>query len=181
MRKFTCPPDAEVLGQNIRAWAENLQGEDTTPIMQKYGLVNVDPNGWYSVKALMDAMNEIVSNPNSSPNMVAIGLEIGRIVPMPPDMPDPTLGQVLMMWNGIYQYLHRNGDVGAINVEKMSETHYKVTFTDLYPDDFSYGIMYGYARRFLPRGTRFKVFYDEAVTPRDQGGTGATVIHLKWD
>lgn len=180
MRKFSAPASAEVLGQNIRAWAENLAGQDTTPIMQKYGLVDVDPHGWYSVQTLMDAMNEIVASPNYSSNMVAIGMAIARIIPMPPHMPNPTLDEVLMIWNDLYQYLHRNGDVGSIRCDKTSDKHYRITFTDLYPDDFSYGILYGYAQRFLPAGSDFKVAYDPAIPARDYGGQGATVIHIQW-
>jgi hypothetical protein len=180
MRQFTAPPGNEVIGQNIRAWADNLQGEDTAPIMRKYGLVDVDPQGWYPTQTLMDAMNEILANPNNSANMVAIGMEVGKIVPMPPGMTNPTLGEVLMVWNDLYQYIHRNGDVGKLQCEKVTDTHYQITFTDLYPDDFSYGIMYGYAKRFLPKGTYFKVYYDPEIKPRDQGGTGKTVIHLTW-
>lgn len=177
MRKYTAPPNGEILGQNIRAWVDNLQGPQTAPIMQKYGLTNVDPQGWYSLKSLMDAMDEIVHSPNASSNLVAIGMAIGKIVPLPPTI---TLGEVLLGWNAIYQSLHRNADVGEIRCEKIKDTHYRITFTDLYPDDFSYGIMYGYAQRLLPRGTNFKVAYDTEITRRDQGGQGATVIHLQW-
>lgn len=180
MRKFAAPPGTEILGVNIRAWADNLQSIDTAPIMKKYGLTDVDPHAWYSVQTLMDAMNEMVKIPNTASNLVAIGMEVGKIVPMPPDMPNPTLAEVLMIWNDLYQALHRNGDVGEIRCQKVDDTHYKITFTDLYPDDFSYGIMYGYGRRFLPERTYFNVYYDTEVTPRDRGGTGATVIHLDW-
>ena len=64
--------------------------------------------------------------------------------------------------------------------EKISDTHFKVSFTDLYPDDFSYGIMCGYGQRFLPPGTDFTVAYDPDIVPRDKGGQGATVIHIYW-
>jgi hypothetical protein len=178
VRTYTSPPGAEILGQNIRAWAENLQGSDTAPIMKKYGLVDVNPNGWYPLESLMNAMNDLVKNPKTVSSLVAIGMEIGRIVPLPPEL---TLGQVLMGWNDVYQSLHRKGDVGAIHTEKINDKHYRITFTDVYPDDFSYGIMYGYARRLLPLGTYFKVFYDPDVKPRDLGGQGKTIIHLEWE
>jgi hypothetical protein len=52
----------------------------------------------------------------------------------------------------------------------------------VYPDDMSYGILYGYARRFLPPGTKFKVYYDPDVLPRDQGGSeNYTIIHISWE
>ena len=56
-----------------------------------------------------------------------------------------------------------------------------VSLTDPYPDDFNYGIMYGFALRYLPPHSDFIVSYDPQVTPRDRGGEqGCTVIHIRW-
>jgi hypothetical protein len=129
----------------------------------------------------MNLLNEVSQRPDFMSNLVAIGMEIGAITPVAPGVENPTIEDVLMAWNGIYQYLHRNGDVGQIVCEKINEQHFKLTFTDLYPDDFSYGIMYGYGRRFVSPA-HFTVYYDPMVTPRDRGGTqGHTVIHLRWE
>jgi hypothetical protein len=46
------------------------------------------------------------------------------------------------------------------------------------PDDLEYGILYGFAKRFLA-GTQFTVWYDEDLPRMDQGGD-QTVIHVKW-
>jgi hypothetical protein len=178
MCKLTCSPTVEVLGANLNAFFDNLQSDETTPIVRKYGVENPILDKWYPEQSVLGAINELSALPNFTFNFVAIGMEIGRICPMPPDLKDPSLGEVLMAWNGIYQYLHRNGDVGAIRCEKVNDKHYKTIHTDMYPDDFSYGIVYGYAKRFLPPGTRFKVFYDPEITPRDRGGTDTTVIHV---
>lgn len=182
MRKLNCPPNAEVLGQNFRAFTDNLESQTTRPIMEKYGIPNPAPDQWYPLSMLLGVLNELARKPEVSAGLVAIGLKIGEIVPMPPGRPNPTLEQVLRGWNGIYQMLHRNGDVGTIAVEKVGPQHFKLTFTDVYPDDFSYGIIYGYGRRFLPLGTQFTVYYDPNVTPRDRGGDGnTTVIHITWE
>ena len=34
--------------------------------------------------------------------------------------------------------------------EKISETEYRCTFADMYPDDLKYGLAFGFAKRFLP-------------------------------
>lgn len=181
MRKLTCPSGTEVLGQNLRAFLDNLQSDKTRPIMEQYGIANPQPDQWYSLADLLNVLNLIMEHPDVTFNMVAIGMKIGEIVPMPPDMPDPTLEQVLSMWNGIYQYIHRQGDVGAISFEKVNDKHFKTIHTDVYPDDFSYGIVYGYGRRFLPFGTRFTVYYDEAIPPRDHDEhSRVTIIHIAW-
>jgi hypothetical protein len=181
MRQFACSPTLELLGQNISAWVTNLKQFETAPIMEKYGLGNLDPDKWYPCHLWMNTLNDMVQIPNVAENFVAIGMEVGKIVPMPPGVENPDLAQVLMLWDGLYQYIHRNGDAGKIVCEKVSDKHYKTIHTDLYPDDFTYGIVYAYAKRFLPPKTPFKVYYDEQITPRDQGGNGATVIHVSWE
>ncbi|MBN1201913.1 MAG: hypothetical protein JXJ20_08675 [Anaerolineae bacterium] len=181
MRKLTCPPGTETIGQLLNSWYENLQGDETRPIMEKHGMVNLNPTTWYPVRMLLDATNEIAENCNVTPNFVAIGMKIGEAVPLPPDMENPTLEEVLMIWDDLYQGLHRGGDVGCIKIEKVSDTYFKTIQSGIYPDDMSYGVLYAYGRRFLPPGTSFSVFYDPDVTPRDQGGEGeATYINIKW-
>lgn len=181
MRRINLPPGVETLGQNLRAFTDNLMHDESFHVAQKYGLVDLNPNEWYPAQSLLDFLYELLNSPNSSPNMVAIGMEIGKIVPMPPEMSDPKLGDALMVWDSLYQYLHRGGDVGKIMCQKVDNKHYKLLLTDIYPDDFSYGIIYGYARRFLPRGTKFTVYYDENTVCRDKGGNGPTIIHVSWE
>ncbi len=177
MRRLNFPPNVEIFGMTIQAFIENLQGEDTAPIVHKYGLHLLEPNTWHPVDNLLKAFNEIYEGPNGSTNMVAIGLRIGETIPLQPEI--DSLPDALMDWNRLYQSLHRNADVGLIVCEKVSDTHYKITLTDLYPDDFSYGIVYGYARRFLPKSTPYRVYYDPDEPNRNEGGE-RSIIHVTW-
>jgi hypothetical protein len=180
MRHLTCDPRAETLGVNILAYFNNLRNDQTGPIMDRHGLGNVQPTDWIPTQKFLDALNDMGQTPDFMSALVAVGMGVGEILPVP--FEDPGLGDVLAIWNDIYQGLHRNADVGQITSEKESDTHYKITFTDVYSDDFNYGIMYGYAKRFLPPGTQFTIYYDPKVTPRDRGGNlGYTVIHTKWE
>jgi hypothetical protein len=181
MRKLTCSPTVELLGMYLSSYINNLQSIETKPIVEKYGLVNLEPQAWYPAHKWLDALNELSDHPNQSPNTLAIGMEIGKLVPVPPDLESPTLEQMLMGLGFAYQAAHRNGDIGNLVCEKVAENHYKVICTDLYPDDLTYGIVYTFARRFLPPKTLFKVYYDEQITPRDKGGNGPTVIHVSWE
>jgi hypothetical protein len=134
------------------------------------------------VKNLLDALNDLAAKGNVSANMTAIGMGIGQTVPIPPELPHPTLEQVLNIWNDLYQGLHRNADVGSIRIEKISDKHFKTIHSVIYPDDMSYGVLYAYGRRFLPPGTYFKAYYDAEVPARDYGGTGdVTIIHIEWE
>jgi hypothetical protein len=183
MRKLVCPPGLETIGINLSAFYDNLQGENTKPVMEKHGVMNIDPQKWYPAQKLLDALNELSDMPDFMGNMVAIGKKIGEITPIPPEISEkPTLPQVLNIWDGLYQYLHRNGDAGQIVIEKVSDSHYRTGHSVLYPDDLSYGVAYAFARRFLPPKTGFKVYYDTEHPIRDYGGAGEfSYIHIKWD
>jgi hypothetical protein len=179
MRTLLCDPRAETLGVNILAYFQNVRDYQTRPILEKYGLDQIKPTDWIPTQVYLDVLNEMCQTPDFSSTLVAIGMGIGEMVPVP--FEDARLAQVLEIWDDIYQGLHRGADVGTISVEKEEQGHYRITFTDLYPDDFSYGILYGYAKRFLPPGTQFTIYYDPRITPRDRGGEkGCTVIHAKW-
>jgi hypothetical protein len=164
----------------MSAYISNLQSFETKPVMEKFDLVNLDPYQWYPTHKWLDALNELSQQPNLTQNTLAIGMEIGKMVPVPPGLENPTLEQMLMGLDIAYQAAHRNGDIGNVACEKLEEKHLRLTCTDLYPDDLTYGIVYSLAKRFLPPKTAFKVYYDEQITPRDQGGDGSTVIHVSW-
>ncbi len=182
MRKYTAPQGAETIGLLLMAFYDNLEGENTLPIMEKHGVVNLDPQKWYPTQMLLDALNDLSQSPGFMFNMTAIGKKTGETVPVPPEMEHPTLAQVLQIWDSLYQMLHRNADCGCIRVEKVSDKHYKTIHTVVYPDAMSYGVLYAYGQRFLPPGTHFKVYYDPAVPARDYGGQGnATIIHIEWE
>ncbi|MBZ0290374.1 MAG: hypothetical protein K8I30_22300 [Anaerolineae bacterium] len=182
MRNLTCPPELEVLGVNLVAFSNNIQGAETTPIMQKYGIIDINPEAWYPARNLLDALNELAVKTNVAANLTAIGMRIGEMVPMPPGLENATLEQAIGVWDAAYQYLHRGADAGCIQVEKVSDTYFKTIHSVIYPDDMSYGILYSYGRRFLPPRTHFSVFYDPDVKARDYGGDGpASIISIKWD
>lgn len=181
MRKLTAPPGAETVGMMLHSFSENLQGEFTAPIMSKHGFDDIEPQKWYPVQMLFDALNEISAMEGSMFNMTAIGMKVGAGVPVPPELGEPTLEKVVMIWNDLYQMLHRGADLGCIRARKINDKHLITIHSDPYPDDMSYGILYAYARRFLPKGTHFTVRFDTEVLARDHGGTGdITIIHVEW-
>lgn len=181
MRKLSCSPNAEVLGALTSIFLENLLGEDTAPIFRKHGVFDMNPETWYPLQPVLDAFNELSEHPNLALNMVAIGIKFVEAAPSPPDNKQPSFETLLKGWDEGYQMHHRGADVGRIWVEKVNATHFKVFYTIVYPDDFSYGVLYGFAKRFLPEGSKFTVFYDPDVPARDYNGTADhTIIHIQW-
>lgn len=183
MRTLSCPPNAEVNGLLLNAYVDNMMGDETAPVFKQHGLMNLDPNKWYPLSAMLNALNDLTVLPGVSLNMTAIGMKIGQDVPMPPELgPNPSLEKVLMGWDATYQFLHRGADVGKIWIEKVSATHFKTFHSVVYPDDLSYGVLYAYGRRFLPPRIPYTVHYDPDLPARDHGGRGDyTIIHIEWE
>jgi hypothetical protein len=48
-----------------------------------------------------------------------------------------------------------------------------------YPDSYNYGILYGFAQRYL-HGRHFTVYFDPELPRREMGGA-STVIHVVWE
>src|SRR5262245_58899660 len=126
MRILTCPPGTETRAINVKAYFSNLREEQVAPVSLKYGLKDIDPEGWDPTENFLGALNELAKNPDYLSTVVAVGLEIGMITPVAPGVENPSIEDVLMGWDAIYQYLHRNGDAGKIVCEKINDKHYKL-------------------------------------------------------
>jgi len=184
MRTLSCDPGMEMVGQAMLSFIDNVQTDDIQPYLAKHGLKNIRPDQWYPASKLMDLMNDMAAGTNLSSNLVAIGMQMSTNMVMPPDMEHAPLSVILEAWDVLYHLQHRNLknpniDIGYVKAQKVTDTHYTTIHKHLYPDDFTYGIAYGMARRFLPKGTSFKVKYDDKTPTRDNGGD-VTIIHVVW-
>jgi hypothetical protein len=179
MRILTCDPQTEIIGQTVLSFVDNVQADEIQPYLVKYGLEHIQPELWYPAKKQLDMMNDMAREVNLSSNLVAIGMAIVEKMLLPPEMETAPLANILLGWDGLYHMQHRGGEIGYVKTERISDTHYTTTHRHIYPDDMTYGLAYGMARRWLPSTTRFTVKYDENIPNRDNGGD-VTVIHVEW-
>lgn len=178
MRKLGCDPEIETIGFNMLALINNVNASDIRPLLEKHNLVDIDPDTWYPAQKWMAVFNEMGSQSGGMFNFVAVGMSVAEKLPIPPEM--STLEAVLENWNALYQMQHRGGDIGYVDFEKRSDKHYVTIHNHLYPDDFNYGLAYGFAKRFSPAGTHFTVKYDDHEPRLDEGGE-RTLIHVTWE
>ena len=179
MRIMTCDPKLETVGAILHVYIDNLEADIVLPLAEKRGLTKIQQDQWYPTHKLLDLLNEMAKTTNLGTASVAIGLSVGQTIPMPPELNDPSIHDVLSVWDDLYQGIHRGGYPGHIEIQKISDTHYLTRHHKvIYPDDLSYGVLYGYGRRFLS-GVPFKVYYDEKVQRLDDGGE-FTDIHIAW-
>jgi hypothetical protein len=181
MRNLTCDPAIEVRGEVLFSLLQNIRARDIEQYVRKYGLTDIQAEHWYRMQPFLNLLNDLAFNANQTPNFVAIGTTISETAYMPPEMNDLPFEEILYHWNDHYQSNHRNGEIGYKSAEKIDDKHYQITLHGgLYPDDFEYGVLYGFGRRFLPKGTYFIVQYDNNVQRLDEGGE-ETVLTIQWE
>lgn len=181
MSRMTCSPETEVIGQVMLSYINNIQAEEIRPLLEKNDLMNVEPDKWYPLRPWLNLINEMATQPNFTSNMVAVGMKVAEYAIMPPEMKNVTLEQMLEGWNTHFHVNHRNGEIGQITTEKVNDKHYRMIHQHIYPDDLNYGLAYGFARTFLPQGTRFRVWYEDNEHRLDNGESDKTVICVSWE
>lgn len=181
MRTLTVGSDVEIIGGTMASIIENVRSEHIQPFLEKQDLTDIDKEAWYPAEKWIAVMNDLGSDAGSMGDFVAIGMKVAENVVFPPQLQGAPLGKIFEMWDVVYKKQHRGGNIGGRVVEQISETSYRVTLTDLYPDDMSYGVAYGWCKRFLPAGTNFKVSYEDMAKTRDKGDGDETVLLIEWD
>jgi hypothetical protein len=151
--------EAKILGLAVKALMEGLT-EEKSPLLDKYGFGGeIDESAWYLRKDYLAMVNELAESARIV-DMVAIGLQVSRYVPMPPAI--DSIESALQNLDVSYHVSHRNiaKDEGW-KYQKIDErTHYLVSCNP-YPANIGYGIVFGLIERFAPPDTRFSVFMEE--------------------
>ncbi|MEP7285397.1 MAG: hypothetical protein ABI947_06485 [Chloroflexota bacterium] len=123
MRTLTCDPKAEIIGQTMLSFIDNVQSDDIQPYLVKHDLTVIHPQEWYPLQRYLNLLNDMAAGTNLSESLVAIGMAITRTIIVPPELENASLGDMLMGWDALYQFQHRNADVGYVKIEKLSDTH----------------------------------------------------------
>jgi hypothetical protein len=180
MPYYTCDPQLELNGRTFLSFFTNIQYDVIQPHLERYGLTDVNPDGWYPLQTALDILTAISQDEGSMMNMVAIGIAAAEVSPIPQEVLQMPFDEFLFLYQKLYQTRHRNGDPGWVRAERMARGHVRMTLKIPYPDDIFYGLFYGFATRFLARGVSRIIEYDPDMPTREQGGD-VTVIHVIWD
>ncbi len=180
MPVFECDPSMEISGNLAISLLVNLQAEDFRPFLQKYGFADVKPDQWYSYQDFLNIFREVSKQPGAMFDFVAVGMAAVDRYDLPTQIASMSLEEFfLKVMPTLIDRQYRNGTPTRISVEKVAERHLLIKTATAYPDDTAYGFMYGFARRFVSRGSQFTLKYDENHTRHDFGGEN-TLIHLTW-
>lgn len=173
-------PNAEISGGAILGAVQRMNQDNVRPILETHGLADVDPKAWYPLDVWLAALSDMSEQGTAMFDFVAIGMKTVETAALPPEYERLSYEQRMMILNTTYQSQYRNGDVGELIIEKVGEKHFKVTDTGPSSSDLLYGALYAQARRGLPGGTRFTVYYDNLSSRKENGGEN-TIIHVTWE
>ncbi len=180
MRLFTCPPTVETIGSNVLTYIDNMEDHRTPFYVKQCGLTDVQPDEWYPTQKLLDVFNMMVADGKAA-SIVAVGLSTAEKLEYSEELEHAPLEDILSRWPSVYEQNHRGEGAGHLEVQKLDHNHWIVRLVDsIFPDDATYGVAYGFCKRFLPPGTSFMVEYESLTDRRDFGGN-ETVIHITWD
>jgi hypothetical protein len=173
-------PQTEVMGIGLLGFTRSIVHNNLAEILARYHLDHIDPQGWYPVQTLLDVFGEISSGMESSPIFISLGVAVSQVVlqSLTAEAKAVSLHQFFSGYDAFWKSRHRNGDMGYVNYERVSENQIIMRVRTPYPDDLIYGLIYGYARYFCPKDQTVSVAYDEHLPSRDTGAE-ETLIHIR--
>lgn len=172
-------PEAYVSGRFVKSFSLCLKKDELEPYLERHGLTDIDEEQWYPMQVWMDVFNDIhINDTEAMFDFVSIGLAIAEITDWSPEWEHWSLTDMFLNLDTIYREAHQ-GDAGGYTVEVHEPNYVCIIAHVPYPDDFVYGILYGFARRLTPAETTFTVRYDEEA-PRHDHGSETTVFHVRW-
>ncbi|NDJ78632.1 MAG: hypothetical protein GYB65_20475 [Chloroflexi bacterium] len=173
-------PDAETIGQVHLSLLESINLDNYKDVLARHGMDEIDPERWYPMQSVVDLMDEIGNRQGGMTDLVSIGIKLMETALLPPELEELPLTHVLQGWNNIYLANNRGTDPGDFQIEFVDDQHAIMHCRIPWPDDYTYGVFYGAARRWLPDSTDFTVYYEEDG-PRRDFGDETTVIHIDWN
>lgn len=169
-------PQAEVIGQTVLAFSENLEADIIAPLLPKYGLDNIDASAWYPHQSWMNVLRDLSTLEGSSTAFVAFGKQVVQTAVMPPEI--DSIPKVLEMLHAIHHLNLRNipEDEGYV-IRKISERHYLVFHNTPNPEDAIFGFLWGLAARYKQPNEQFVVRRVPNPDPDEYPGS---TYEVKW-
>jgi len=170
-------PQAEVIGQTMISFADNLRADVIRPILKKRDLENIDPDHWYSHQLWLDILKEMdeTLGGQASEAFVAFGMKVVENAVMPPEI--QTIPDALNALHAIHHANLRNiPEEEGYDVRKVEENKYLVFHNTPNPEDGIYGFLWGMARRFRGENSNFSVKKINNPSP----GTARSAYEVVW-
>ncbi len=170
-------PEAEVRGETMIAFSENLEAEAMQPILEQYGAANIQPDQWYSHQLWMDILKALETHlgNNASQAFVAFGRKVVETAAMPDAI--QSIPDALNALHAIHHVNLRNvPQEEGYAIAELGEKHYVVYHNTPNPEDAIYGFLWGMAARFKGPGEIFRV----KQIANDRPDTARSAYEIRW-
>lgn len=159
-------PQAEVIGQTMISFVDNLEAQTIQPILEKHGFTQIEADKWYSHQLWMDILKDMDDSlgGQSTSAFVAFGRQVVKNAVMPPQI--QSIPDALNALHAIHHANLRNIPAEeGYEIEVKGEKHYIVYHNTPNPDDAIYGFLWGMAARFKGEDESFTVKQIENPAP----------------
>lgn len=167
-------PNVEVRGVSMVSINQAI-GEKAAPVLKKYNLEVIEPDGWYSQQNYLNAFQEV--SRMGFFNLISIGMRIPDLALFPPIN---SVEEALSLLNAAYQMNHRGGDIGEYRLEKVSGREARMICRNPYPSDFDYGLIYRLTQKFLPEDSTGAIVIRDDTAPTRKKGADSCSYTIKW-
>ncbi len=158
----------------------NMVYEEVIEVVRKHGLHNLDPNAYYPADKFINVFADLINRSNKHMNLVGLGMAVIDNTPLDPEIDNWELEKQLALPVLAYKHkMYKDKLPGDFSLEWISNDHVAYHEALVWPDDFMYGYIYSFAKRFLSKHNTFAVKYDENIDRQDHGGD-VTIIHVTW-
>lgn len=81
-------PQAEVIGQTMISFVDNLEAKTIQPILEKHGITQINAEGWYPHQLWMDILKDMADTlgGQATSALVAFGRQVVKNAVMPPQI-----------------------------------------------------------------------------------------------
>jgi hypothetical protein len=172
--------DHEVRGALIIGYKSALNYEEFASFFEAHGLKEVDPAAWYPAQQVLDVFNDMLDAAHGFLDFVSIGIAAASYLSFPPNVDRHSSESVLTAMSVIPDTLVRSRQPGYVTTERIDAQHYSIKVRSTMPDDMQYGILYAFAKGFVPNVSSIVLSYPPNGKRRDYGDE-YTAFDLKWD
>jgi hypothetical protein len=169
-------PDVRVSGQVLLTTFEAM-GECVYPLLERHGIENVQPDGWYPQQFFLNFFREVAQGDFSSMlDLVSIGMKMPELAYRPEGI--QTVEDALFSIGVTYQMNHEGDEIGFYEAVRTGKRQMEMVCQNPYPCDFDYGIIYNTARLYQPVDGHVMVIHTQGECRKQ--GDDTCVYEVSW-
>ncbi len=174
--------NVEVLGRVVLSITRSIDSifeEQMKEILQMHGIKDINPDQWYPLKNLLNAL-KYISDEIGPNTLFAIGKGIPNTAKFPEEIKD--LEHALNIIDVAYHMNHRGGDIGYYKVVEFDWDSRQAVMEckNPYPHYFDKGLIISMARKYAPEDANYVEIYLDDSRPSRLDGADSDWFIIKW-